>query len=394
VAFKNVQGLRAVAVLLVVLAHVHDFSDRLHVPDAFAAFIPIGAWGVDLFFVISGFIMVVVHWNDFERPGSPLRFLVKRIIRIYPLYWVATFVLFVALRTVPGLTHHWMGASANVALSLLLLPQKGGALLFVAWTLTYEMYFYCVFATLMRWRRSWAFRALALWGGVILIAQLVPAIGRNPYGAVFFGNLVLEFICGALVGAAVVRGRLLPGLPTLAFGVLALAVTFAATLHGGTRAIAGIRFACVGLPMTAVVYGAVALEVRARRIVPSALQKIGDASYSIYLWHAIMFAALGRVLVGGHLGARIPAPILLTLAPAFVVYASIVLYHAIEIPLSRASRDLGAKLLPASRSPRGERPGANQRSRKRRAPGLALGRQRRRVGVFALDHDQDLALLR
>jgi exopolysaccharide production protein ExoZ len=86
VAFKNVQGLRAVAVLLVVFAHVHDFSDRIHVRTAFAAFIPIGAWGVDLFFVISGFIMVVVHWSEFERPGSPVRFLLKRIIRIYPLY--------------------------------------------------------------------------------------------------------------------------------------------------------------------------------------------------------------------------------------------------------------------------------------------------------------------
>jgi peptidoglycan/LPS O-acetylase OafA/YrhL len=194
---------------------------------------------------------------------------------------------------------------------------------------------------------------------VILIAQLVPGIERTPYGAVLFGNLVLEFICGALIGAAVARGRLLPPLPTLAFGVLALAITFAATLHSGQHAIAGIRFACVGLPMTAVVYGAVALELRARCIMPSPLQNIGDASYSIYLWHIIIFAALARILVGSHLGATIPVPILLTLVPALVVYASMLLYRAIEVPLSRASRNLVATLFPASKTLRGEGATAN-----------------------------------
>ncbi len=359
--FKNVQGLRAVAVLMVILAHVHDFTDRLHLPNALAALMPIGTWGVDLFFVISGFIMVVVNWRNFERPGSSLRFLVKRFARIVPLYWVVTLVLLTALHTVPGLTHHWMGASANVPASLLLLPQKGGSLLFVAWTLTYEMYFYCVFAALLRLRRSFAFRTLAIWGGIILAMQCAPELRRNPYGAVLFGNMVLEFIAGALVGAAVVRGRFVPAPRALAVGLAALGVTFGVTLQCGLGATEGsLRFAFVGLPMAAIVYGAVVLEIEKRRVMPAALQSIGDASYSIYLWHTILFAALGRVLVGTHLGARIPGPVLFVLVPCAVVYASVLLYHAIEVPLSKWSRDFAAKLL-ASAARGAERPRASRR---------------------------------
>jgi len=340
VTFKNVQALRAIAVLLVILAHVHDFSDRLHASNVFERLQPLGAWGVDLFFVISGFIMVVVHWDDFERPGSTKRFLIKRIARIFPLYWLVTLVLFTALHEVPGLTHHWVSASANVPLSLFLIPQEHGSpLLFVGWTLIYEMYFYYIFSALLRLRRSFAFRALALWAVVVFALQFVPAIQNNPYTSVLFGNMVIEFILGAVVGATVMKRRYVRPYQPLVLGSLALAATFIFALHGGLATNEGpFRFLTVGIPMAAIVYGAVILEVKHRRVM-TALQPLGDASYSTYLWHTIIFAALGRLLVD-HFSGKLPAPILFVLVPALVVVISFLLYRIVEVPLSKWSRKI------------------------------------------------------
>ena len=106
--FANIQALRAVAVVLVLAAHVHDFSDRFNSHWALDWLSPIGTWGVDLFFVISGFIMVVVHYDDFAEQKSPQRFFLRRVIRIYPLYWLVTLVIVVMLH-VPGVAHNWAG---------------------------------------------------------------------------------------------------------------------------------------------------------------------------------------------------------------------------------------------------------------------------------------------
>ena len=76
------------------------------------------------------------------------------------------------------------------------------------------------------------------------------------------------------------------------------------------------------------------------------MQAIGDASYSVYLWHLILFVALGKLLTVGHLGTRIPAPIVLTLGPLLVLGGCVALYHLIEIPLGAASRRFCASLFP------------------------------------------------
>jgi exopolysaccharide production protein ExoZ len=344
--FANIQALRAIAVILVLAAHVHDFSDRFDSRWALDWLSPVGTWGVDLFFVISGFIMVVVHYNDFAVAKSPQRFFLRRIIRIYPLYWVVTFVILLILK-VPGLAHGWAGNGSQILESLLLLPQAKGYLLPIAWTLTYEMYFYCVFAGLLLFSRSVALRVIAGWAAVILAMQFVPAVQNNLYGGFAFGNLVLEFILGAFVGVAVVKRRFVEPLLPLALGLLGLAITFAVFSKNGRATTEGsVRFATIGISMAAIVYGTAIFEVARKRILPRALQSIGDASYSVYLWHLLLLVAIGKLLTVGHIAARLPAPVVLTLVPLLVLGASIVLYHLVEVPLSAASKRLCARLFP------------------------------------------------
>jgi exopolysaccharide production protein ExoZ len=158
--YKNIQGLRAIAALLVVGCHFHDFADRYGFQSE--ALITIGAWGVDLFFVISGFIMIVVNWNKFSKPNAPKAFLIRRIVRIFPPYWLVTLVIVTAIIISPKLFHTWTVNTSNLLPSLLLLPSEQKPILYVGWTLIFEMYFYYVFATLLNFSRKTALTVMAV----------------------------------------------------------------------------------------------------------------------------------------------------------------------------------------------------------------------------------------
>jgi exopolysaccharide production protein ExoZ len=127
---KSIQILRAAAALGVLLDHAGRWLDVAPIVD-------IGAAGVDLFFVISGFIMVYTSERLFGQTGAPQRFLARRIIRIVPLYWTLT--AFAALVL--------FGFGPNTLGSYLFIPTHRGPILTVGWTLNYEMMFYSLFAT-------------------------------------------------------------------------------------------------------------------------------------------------------------------------------------------------------------------------------------------------------
>src|SRR5262245_21275262 len=134
----SIQILRAAAALGVVLAHIF--------PSAV-----IGTAGVDLFFVISGFIMVYASDRLFERRDAPRIFFLRRLARIVPLYWAVTAVL-VAYPLLAGVDLAAVSLSPGVILGSFLffpVPRPDGSLLpvhFLGWTLDYEMFFYVVFA--------------------------------------------------------------------------------------------------------------------------------------------------------------------------------------------------------------------------------------------------------
>ena len=139
----SIQYLRAVAALMVVFHHIINAKPWLFNP---LENYPSLATGVDIFFVISGFIMYVAARNE-----APLEFLKKRIIRIVPLYWVAT-LAFVIVKTklhIFSLTpEDWL----HIAKSLAFIPHhdptnpgKIWPYLIQGWTLNYEMFFYLIF---------------------------------------------------------------------------------------------------------------------------------------------------------------------------------------------------------------------------------------------------------
>ncbi len=143
----TIQGLRAFAALNVVLLHALIGADGAGAePTLLGALRGWGAGGVDLFFVISGFIMIHVQRS---RRRGPVPFLRERILRVAPLYWALTLLLWSVLLAAPALFGRFETSAEGVLASLLFVSQPlgfGTPTLYVGWTLELEMLFYAVFA--------------------------------------------------------------------------------------------------------------------------------------------------------------------------------------------------------------------------------------------------------
>ncbi len=287
----SLQCLRGCAVLLVVLAHAGVQVTNAHgfwpMPD----FVRAGAIGVDLFFVISGFIMYHTSSGGFGVPGEPARFLRRRFLRIYLPYWI----VFAMTLVVGGSTS--LPAPAALVRSFFLLPQVGELLVRQSWTLVHEVRFYVVFGLLLVWPRRRAAWGMAAWAvgswAVLLVSYVDPAslsrsLAAKALNYLFHPNS-LEFLLGVLAAAIVQRARTTRTTDRLVL-VAGLASALAALL-GYTSIEKETRYrelTVFMLPSFFVVLGAALCERRAAWSHPRLLGVLGDASYSIYLTHWLL----------------------------------------------------------------------------------------------------------
>ncbi|HLO92738.1 MAG TPA: acyltransferase [Burkholderiaceae bacterium] len=316
----NLQVLRGLAALAVVLFHVLETS--VHQQRPVALLVPLagwGAWGVDLFFVLSGFVMV--HTQQ-RRPRSAGRFLADRLWRIVPLYWLLTLTVVLLQLLRPGLFH---GALADGRQLLASLGFVSGAwlgrppVLWLGWTLEWEMAFYLLFTLglLLPWRAG---PALCVSLGLALLI----ALGADALG--------LEFLLG--MGLAALHRRL-PGHRPWAPWLVALgALGLLASLGQPAPA---QRLLHWGLPAALLLLGA--LGLRQTRWAPG--QWLGDASYSIYLVQALSIPALYRLL---RLWPGLQADGVALLVIAGTALAGLACHRWLERPLLRLRR--GAPLNP------------------------------------------------
>jgi exopolysaccharide production protein ExoZ len=335
----NVQALRAIAALMVVMVHAYAVESTYLPGRPWATpFHLLGTFGVDLFFVISGMVMVTTSSAFFGRSGGWRDFLARRATRIYPPYLIVTALVLVIYLYDPLVTGYHRSAPPDFLASFLALPQPGEPLLVVGWTLSYELVFYAVFAFALRFEQRRLVAVAAAW---LLAVVLVNALGPNgnPWVRVLGSPLNLEFAWGMLIGAAVLRGALAAPRALFALAVLAIVVTCVHTAYADREflAITWTRPFAVGLPMALLVYAALGLEQR-RVVAPRWLRAQGDASFALYLWHVPVIGAIGLALHQLHLYGT-PARIaiigggyLCAIAVSFLAYAYL------ERPLLRRSR--------------------------------------------------------
>src|SRR3954447_13625650 len=213
-----IQILRLLAAVAVVAFHAWGVApDGYKAPESAIAFaLSRGGHGVDLFFVISGFI---IFYATHGAELTPAEFLRRRVTRIVPLYFVVIFTVTMLAMTLPATfgTPDWY-TPRHILKSLAFIAFTDGDMpvVYVGWSLEYEMYFYLIVALLMALTRD-------VWRNIVMIFSAIAMLGQIPGVAVALGNyaffadpMILEFVLGVIVGYVFVNGRIGWAIPVAA----------------------------------------------------------------------------------------------------------------------------------------------------------------------------------
>lgn len=339
--FVSIQYLRGLAAMLVVVFHLGMPLDRMgyggHWPAGLAA-------GVDMFFVISGFVMWMTTRS---REITPLAFWRKRIARIVPLYWLVTTVMVMVLLIAPWAVQTSRLQVGHVIASYLFVPALNPGkpemqpLVFPGWTLNYEAFFYAIFGGFL------LARPMIRLGGTVAVLLALVALGalfeppRLSIAGFYTDSIVLEFAFGLVLGEWVYRrdGRTL--LPRFAGWLLLMLGLAGLLLPWAPAEVPWIGH--FGIPAAMIVLGGLAIEADGGvREVPL-FHRIGDASYSIYLTQLMSMSAF--FVAWRKMGLDREPDLLVVFCILYVAVATIggmLTYRLVEKPfiaLFKARRD-------------------------------------------------------
>lgn len=335
-----IQAIRGVAAVLVIFHHIPVLGLD-------------GNPSVNLFFLISGFMMCYVTAH------SPEHFLVKRVVRILPLYWACTLAVFAVAVVARELLHRSEPNPVWLIKSLLFIPfDKGqGAvhpLLFVGWTLNYEVFFYVAFAAAMA--LSYARRTLLCSAMLLALVGLGAIAGPGSVLFEFYtSSLLIDFVVGMASYHLYVRTRdwrHAPATEPLRVGLGIAGVAIVAVLPWTAELVDAYgRGVVQRLPVT-LAYFAILFGLSSFRV-PRLLVRLGDASFSIYLFHPFVVQALDHGLGVFH---RVDALNLFWVAVAVLLCCALALasFRWVEMPMNSAIRRW---LLRDARAPATTRPG-------------------------------------
>lgn len=331
IRFDSIQMLRGLAAVLVVLEHIR--------------FLNCGAFGVDIFFCISGFMLMFSTHKNTEH------FFMKRLLRIAPFYYLVTLGTFAMLLVFPGLFESTQANPVYLLKSLLFIPfDIGGGILQplvrIGWTVNCEMFFYLIFGLSLQISHRWrGLLASAIMGSLVLLGQLF-AFQWAP--AAFYSDpVMLEFILGILAYYAAMgiyrlyEADRLPRLLAPLCLLLALGLFAGLILTKPTINILELRRPLVwGIPALCIVL--CFLVFGFFRKAPAWTVRLGDASFSLYLIHYYPVLFIDRKLCDFST-LRISSVTGAVLAVALCIALAFIAWYVIEKKLTGLLR---RRLLP------------------------------------------------
>lgn len=291
--------------------------------------------GVDFFFVLSGFIIMMAHRKDIGQPSRLPVFFEKRFTRIYPVYWIYTgvFCLLVALgfgavTQNPDTAAKWTTVATLIRFENFLLPISP------AWTLIHEIAFYLVFATLILNRR-FGIVVFAAWQiACIVLFQYPSPDERTPF-ATYFAAYNIDFAIGVAVFVLYHRRMLHAPLAWLLSGVALLALTL--TFEGLGYPFAGYKLS-YALAFGAIILGSVTWEAGRKSLRIPLLPFLGDASYTIYLTHNPIEGVLAKIAMRVLPGAATSPYLVYVVVLVLTVAAGCLAHLLVERPVLSLAR--------------------------------------------------------
>ncbi len=349
----SIQALRGVAAILVVLFHATQFFIEHYQFAPFRGLFLFGFSGVHIFFVLSGFIICMIHLQDVGRPHKYWIYIKKRFVRIYPTYWIILAAL------LPWSMFRVDGSDQEILKNIYLLNMPAHFINSVCWTLTFEVFFYIIFSFLILNRVlgsvilfCWIFGiALAHLPDMIPFLQINDHLNKNiafMFRYVFHKYTVL-FIIGLLSSYAVIRLRQTSAaiknraanISTLVGVVIFISTAiyclsykivnwdlWSITLSFG---LAG------GMVMASTISDALENFFRRRKVLAS----LGNASYSIYLIHfPFLMAATAYLKAHLTINSSFYITILFIILSVITVIAGWLFYWSVERPVLKFMRNV------------------------------------------------------
>lgn len=337
---QNLQVLRFLAAFMVLFSHVqHEVVVRGGASaSGFRPFDPV-FWpgGVDIFFVISGFIMYFIGHRAFAAPGGARDFMLKRLIRIVPIYWIFTTLMLVSVVVLGGRVAHSELSALNVVFSYLFIPSRNAygelqPVLALGWTLNFEMMFYMVFSLglLMPLRKGLTFIVCAI-GAVAALSVL----DLHRFAALDFWTnaIVLEFLFGIALAGVYLSGFRLKAWGAALLAAVSIGLMLLAKAGRADTDYWNWRFVWMGVPALLLCAALTLLpEQGPARGVKKMLILGGDASYVLYLSHPFVINVVG--IVWSKLKMHGNAAYI-GVAMSAAVIAAVIIHVYFERPLSR-----------------------------------------------------------
>ncbi|WP_028550116.1 acyltransferase family protein [Paenibacillus sp. UNC451MF] len=332
-----IQAARGIAVVLVMLFHASQMANK-YFQINFLGVSDMGrSGGYAYFFVLTGFLMYTLYQRHFGHAEMWLSFIVKRFLRIYPLYWLVTLAVIPVYFLMPSFGLGFETKPAEIVRSLLLVPGANPPILGVAWSLIYIVFFYIAFSLLFVLRKPAAFLLFTVWVAIIGLNSLGWIhLKDNLWIRFLFDGFHLEFMLGIAVAFFLQHVAIRKSRMWLAAGIAVFPIVW-----GFRHVYPDLSYVntLYTLGSALVLVGIGSLKVKAPEWLKP-LQFLGDASYSILLTSLVCLSITLKVAKAAHMTEWISPAAVTSLCFLAALVMCCVFYAFIEKPLVQRLKQL------------------------------------------------------
>ena len=327
----SIHYLRGIAALLVALYHLAESKET---PLALVSVSKWMASGVDVFFVISGF---VIYLNYLNKNLSPLSFLIRRFIRVIPLYWIFLIMLIILNFLFPKLAFNNVSINfESVYKSLIFIPyfdiknHEIWPILIPGWTLNYEIFFYLLFSFFLFKTKKHILISMAVIFSILLITGFLIKT-NNAILLTYTNPLLLEFLSGMFLANLYFRSKFFES-KSLLISISFILIGITGFMLFKDLTVRGISW---GVPATLVVIGCLMIEKNNKFKYYKIPYLLGSSSYSIYLSHLFTLGLVKYIFIKLKLGYNTPLSFLfLTLFSLIsIAFVGIIVHIIVEKPI-------------------------------------------------------------